>query len=238
MTQSAIAPLIPNLGGLNEAMAGAQSIIFTAADRQIIKEIAGEINESRSFKEIFFKKDITHKVENEQTTVKPEQEIRAFENQRDKQQRPDRSPDNIPNEQVEISSNTDSFQPEELDENISPEKVETQTRIKINQETAAIIQELNLDPAELHDKFALEQQDLHNLVYRIKEMHFKRLMSTSRKEFEELTEKIRKETLAAGRPEAREWLEAQLDTLTQDAAEYKSKLKKSMESVGLCGSEE
>jgi len=229
---------MPNLGGLNEAMAGAQSITFTAADRQIIKEIAGEVDKSRSFKEIFFKKDITHKVENEQTTVKPQQEIRAFENQRDKQQRLDNHPDKNPNENVEISSNTDNFQPAELDENISPEKAETQTGTRMNQETAAIIKELNLDPTELHDKFVLEQQDLHNLVYRIKERHFKRLMSTSLKEFEKLTEEIRKETLAAGRPEAREWLESQLDSLTRDAEEYRSKLKKSMQSVGLCGSEE
>lgn len=151
-----------------------------------------------------------------------------------------------PKEHVEISNGAAEEviippavirKPAEAPVKVDLEKVEVAGKAEMRKETAALIKELNLDPAELYDKFALEQQDLHNLVYRIKELHLNRLLSTTRGEFEELTEEIKKETLAAGRPEAHEWLESQLDKLTRDATEYKSKLKKSMRAVGLYESE-
>jgi hypothetical protein len=114
---------------------------------------------------------------------------------------------------------------------VSLETVEVNKENNIHHETAAIIRELNLDPAELYDKFALEQSELYTLVYKIKELHLKRLLSTERQEFESLSAEIKQETLAAGRPEARSWLESQLNGLTREAAEYKLKLVKSLQSM-------
>lgn len=241
MAQQVIAPVIPNAGPLSEAIAGSQAVTFTATDRKIIEEKGGTIDRARSFKEVFFKKDVTHKVENEESTVRHEQDLRSLEGRRrEHHQMLKNSPMTAPREHVEISNGTAEEviippavirKPAETPVKVDLEKVEVPAKTEMRKETAALIKELNLDPAELYDKFALEQQDLHNLVYRIKELHLKRLLSTTRGEFEELTEEIKKETLAAGRPEANEWLESQLDALTRGAAEYKLKLIKSLQSM-------
>ena len=104
---------------------------------------------------------------------------------------------------------------------------------QINIETAKLAKELNLDAGEMFDKFALDQEALHGLIYKIKELHLKRLFSGTSEEFETLTKEIKQETIASGRPEAREWLSTQLDGLTKEAAEYKLKLLKSLDSIGL-----
>jgi len=106
-------------------------------------------------------------------------------------------------------------------------------KLALHKETAAIAKELNLNPSEILDKFALEQKDLHSLIYRIRELHLKRLLCDRREEFESLSDLIKKDTLAAGKPEARKWLEAQLDQLTRGAAEYKLKFLRSLQSMGL-----
>ena len=232
-----IVPILPNAGLLNEAMAGAQSVTFTATDRQIIKDITGEdeIDRNRSFSELFFKRELTPKVENEETTVKPEQDVKALEGRwREHRSMLKHSSIAVPREHVEIS--------EEIPEKviISPTVEEPTTqktvggeKVELHKETAAIAEELNLNPADIIGKFALEQKELHVLICRIKELHLKRLLCSDQKEFDRLTETIRKETLAAGRAEARPWLESQLDQLTQSAAEYKLNLQESLQSMGL-----
>ena len=50
-------------------------------------------------------------------------------------------------------------------------------------------------------------------------------------EFEELTAAIEKHTLSSAKAEAKNWLKAQLDKLTLDAANYKLNLVKSLQSL-------
>jgi hypothetical protein len=92
----------------------------------------------------------------------------------------------------------------------------------------ALAKELNLSPVEIFDKFLVEQKELHSLISRIKELHLKRLLTNSTKEFKKLSELIRKETLASARPEARAWVEEQLEKLTHSALEYKQRLSQSL----------
>ncbi|MEE8637937.1 MAG: hypothetical protein V3T21_02720, partial [Candidatus Margulisiibacteriota bacterium] len=68
-------------------------------------------------------------------------------------------------------------------------------------------------------------------VSRIKEHHLKRLLSETKEEFEAISEEIKKETLASAKPEAKAWIEAQLDKLTLEAAEYKLNLIKSLQKM-------
>lgn len=243
MAQQLIAPIVPNVSPQGEAIAGSSAVIFTASDRQIIKERAGEIERGKSFKEIFFKREITPKVENEQSTVKPEQDLKALENRRREHRRMlKHSPLTLPQEHVEITEQTpeELLQPTTLEHTnetvlITPsyEKVELGNKQEFSHKTEAILKELNLNPNELYNKLSLEQEELHSLVYRIKELHLKRLLSTSPKEFEKLTEEIKNSTLASAKPEAREWLTQQLDQLTRRAAEYKINLIKSLQSIHL-----
>jgi hypothetical protein len=238
-----IAPLIPVLSPQAEAMAGSQALIFTATDRQIIKERSGEINHHRSFKEIFAK-DLTPRVENEESTVKPEQDLKLLESRRREHQHILKHSSVIaPKEQVEILQGEVSAQM--LQESLSASAViikeqppEVNLESKIAQKTATIAKELNLNPAEIFDKFFLEQEALYNLIYRIKELHLKRLLTTNHEEFIKVSEEIKKETLAKAHPQARQWLEEQLDKLTADAIDYKASLKKSMRAIGLCESGE
>ncbi|MBI5078608.1 hypothetical protein HZB08_01110, partial [Candidatus Saganbacteria bacterium] len=89
MAEPIITPVIPNLSLQAEAVAGSSSAIFTATDRQIIQELAGEIRRDRSFKEVFFSKELTPKVENEQSTVRPGQDavVKAIESRQKEHRR-------------------------------------------------------------------------------------------------------------------------------------------------------
>lgn len=234
MAQQVIAPIVPNLGRLEEAIAGSSSIVFTSTDRKIIKERAGEVDRARSFGEIFKEQTITPKVENEETTVKSEQDIKALESRyRDHQRMLENSPIAQPKDKIEVSDEPAVIPPPnmlklgEAKPEISPEKAE------ISQKTAAIAQELKLDPKEITTKFTLENEDLYSLVYRIKEHHLERILTNNRRDFMKMTEIIKKETLAAAKPEAKEWLEGELNKLTVAAAEYKLKLLGSLKTMGL-----
>jgi hypothetical protein len=247
MAQQVIAPIIPNFGPQAEAIAGSQSVTFTATDRKVIEERGGTVDRAKSFKDIFFNRDTTQKVENEESTIRQEQDIKALESRRREHRTMlKHSPLAVPREHVEISNGKPEEnviippviirKPAETPKLVNLETVQVETKKEdrqLHQDTAKIIKELNFNPAEIFDKFALEQKELHGLIYRIKELHLKRLLSNTREEFEELSQIIKQETLAAGRPEAREWLEEQVDTLTKGAAEYKLKLLKSLESMGL-----
>ena len=226
-------PIVPNMGPQAEAMAGASAMIFTSTDREIIRERAGEIDRNRSFREIFSNREFTPKVENEQTTVNPEVNIATLESrQRDYKQIIRNSVLTVPREKVmltkteetQVKTATDMV---ETTSNEPPEK----PKAEIHPETAALVKQLNLDPHELFDKFRLEQDELHSLIYRIKELHLKRLLCGGQHEFEQLSNEIKKETLASGLPEAKGWLEDQLNKLTHESAEYKLKLLESLQAL-------
>jgi hypothetical protein len=252
------APIIPvNIGLQAEATAGNQAVSFTATDRKLIEERGGTVEKGSDFKALFMRRDFTSKVENEQTAVRQEQDITALESRkRDHEKMLKHSNVINPHDRAQISGeqapDPSAIIPAPIIRRVSSEPVLTslenvnlgQQKEKekekkedktpqISKETAKLAQELNLDPAQLYDKFALEQNELHSLIYKIKELHLKRLLSNTSEEFAAISEEIKKETLASGRAEAKEWLSSQLDGLTKGAAEYKLKLLKSLDSIGL-----
>lgn len=249
MAESFIAPVIPNIGLQESAAAGSQAVIFTATDRKIIEERTGELErtDKRSFIEVFARKPIAQKVENEQTTVKPHEDPKELEERYKEHQRILKySSVYVPRERVEITGKTpdtvtmqaDSAQvayqesaADNYEKPADPNKAAIQERAEMRQKAHAIAKELNLNPAEIFDKFALEQKELYSLIFRIRELHLKRLLTGSREEFEELTRAIKNETLAGARAEAQAWLESQLDALTRRAAEYKLNLIRSLQSL-------
>lgn len=239
MADQVLAPINPNLGPQAEAMSGAQGVIFTATDRQMIKERSGEVDPTKTFKEVFFKKDLTPKVENEQSTINPEMDLRAMESRRREHRRMLKySALSNPQEHVELS---DGAQEEEVI--ISPvavadpaptapvtpetaeEKTEASSKVETEQAASAAA------PAQAFDQIAEEQKKLESVVSKIKDLHFKRLLCTDLEEFERLTVEIKNETLAAERPEARSYLEPKIDRLTRITAEYKLKFVKSLKSM-------
>ncbi|MFH1386100.1 MAG: hypothetical protein ABIH50_00325, partial [bacterium] len=115
----------------------------------------------------------------------------------------------------------------ETPDNISINKKEEE----LKKETVVLAQELNLNSSDLTNKFALQQKDLHNLIFKIRELHLKRLLCATKQEFESITEEITKETLAGLKAEATEWMLSSLNNLTKSAAEYKLKLTDSMQSI-------
>jgi len=235
MAQSIIAPLIPNMSLQGEAVAGSSALIFTATDRKIIEERTGEINDrKRSFLDVLAHKPLTPEVENEETAVKEGINIKELEGRyRDHRQMLKHATLNTSREQVEISGKL----PDQLVEP-SPVPIEPGVRAsvteedkKVKEKTIAIAKELKLNASELFDKFDLEQRELFGLVSRIKEHHLKRLLSETQEEYKTYTEEIRKETISIAKPEAREWLEKELNRLTLESAAYKLKLLKSLQSM-------
>lgn len=233
MINQPVASIVPNIGNQAEAIAGSSAAIFTATDRKLIEEISGGINKTRTFREIFGKKPLTAEVENEETPTKVEQNVKEIESRYEEHKSMLKNAAvKAPKEQVSINSS-----PAEIpNSTLNPaETVSANTSPKENEgfhpEAAAIVQELKLNPAELFDKLSLEQNDLLSLVYRIKEIHLKRLLSETQKEFESLSNEIKKATLAASKPEARAWLKEQLDNLTLGSAKYKHRLLKSLQSL-------
>lgn len=235
MAQPGISPISPNPGNLESAIAASQAVVFTATDRKVIEERSGgEIRKSGSFLEAMFENQtITHKVENEQTTVHPprnttELASRIAENNHLMK----RSTILHVKERVDISGSDQELKlASDIQSEPPSEKIngsDSKPHSEIIAKTAAIAKELNLDPAELFDKFALEQSQLYSLVTKIKELHLKRLLSGNQLEFISLSEEIKLETLASAREEARDWLSRQLDGLTRVAAEYKLNLEKSL----------
>jgi hypothetical protein len=99
----------------------------------------------------------------------------------------------------------------------------------LKEKTISIAKELKLDPAEVFDKFSLEQQELYGLICRIKELHFKRLLSENQAEFETLSSTIQTETLNVSKPAAKNWVVEQLNKLTIDSVNYKIRLLESLQ---------
>lgn len=240
MVEQAITPIIPNMGGQEAAVAGSSAAIFTATDKKLIEELGGSVDRNRSFVDLLKNKPLTPEVENEETNVKPHQDIKELEGrQREHRQMLKHSTLSAPREHVEISNQLPDNYEKPKEVVFEPESqaaseivVQTSNEDKIvKQKTIAIVEELKLNPAEIFDKFALEQKDLHSLISRIKEHHLERLLSDTQSEFKNLSQKIKDETLSAAKAGSRTWLEAQLDKLCLDAAEYKLNLIKSLQKI-------
>ncbi|MFA5034924.1 MAG: hypothetical protein WC500_04005 [Candidatus Margulisiibacteriota bacterium] len=249
MAEQFINPIIPNIGSTGEAIAGNAGAVFTAADRKIIKERTGdEINPTRNFGEVFLNRNLTPKVENELTEVQPEENPKEIQSRkRDHERMLKHSPIAVARDIVQITNltpeerlmeETIDFAPSAEEEakvvavSSEEQKQAEQKRRQLRQETAKIANELFLNSADLFNQFELEQQELHSLVSRIKDHHLKRLLCTSREEFDNLTEQIRNETVHSAKPEAKAWIESQLKELTKSAAEYKLKLLHSLQDMG------
>lgn len=238
MAEQVLAPIIPNSGPLAEAAAGNQAVIFTASDRQVIKDRAGEIDPSKTFKEVFFKRDLTPKVENEQSTVNPEQDLRAMESRRREHRRMlKHSTITAPHDHLELSGEVEEetvvMTPPEVTigrpagrladaaDRLEPKAEVPATEVAVKPEA----------PAAEFDRISAEQSQLNNLLSRIKELHFKRLLCDNEVEFERISEEIKQATVAGGQPEAKTYLEAKVDAITRTTAEYKLKILQSLESI-------
>ncbi|MCU0641477.1 MAG: hypothetical protein MUC35_05255 [Candidatus Margulisbacteria bacterium] len=240
MAEPIINPVTP--GSMNEAIAGNQGAIFTATDKKVIEERGGTVEKGTDFKSLFMRGDITTKVENEQTTVQQEEDIKELESRLKAHNRMlKRSNIIAPKDSASIGGptpETAAIIPTPIVRKANPEAVlESLESVALSRETAKMAKELNLDAAELQDKLALSEEELHALVYKIKELHLQRLLTTGQDEFNALTAEIKKETLAASRPEAAAWLSEQLDKLTDDTRVYKQKLDRSIKSIGLTQAE-
>jgi len=224
-----------NTGSQAEAMAGAQALTFTATDRKVIAERSGgEINKTKSFKEIFADKPLSPKVENELTSVEPQMDVTEIEGKLKEHQKMLKNSPIISHRDKVIITNVSPDQAEIRGE----EKSEDNETVpaapadpKLHQETLAIARELNLDPTQLFAKLELEQKELHSLIIKIRDLHLKRLLCANRQDFAALSAEIEKETLASARPEARAWFQEQLKELKKSAAEYKLNLVKSLHSM-------
>jgi len=243
MAEQVIAPIIPNPGTAAEAAAGNQGVVFTAADRQVIKERAGEVDTTRPFKEIFFKGDFTQKVENEQSTINPEMDLRAMESRRKEHKRILRySAVTAPQEHVEISGEARTeapvIHPPEVDlsaEATAPlppdlvyeDKPATAAAVTPVVETGADQEKRTA----AYDQTAEEQKTLNSIVSRIQELNFKRVLCDNEADFEKLSVEIKEITLSGSQPEARVYLEAKVDLITRTTAEYNLGVMQSLESM-------
>lgn len=233
MAEQAVAPVVPNMGGQEAAIAGSQAIVFTATDRKIIEERGGKIDKARSFLDVLKDKPLTPKVENEQTDVRPETDLKALEGRKREHKRMlKHSPLHVPQEKVEINNKL----PDEYEESNAPvlepaatkqERTEQKPTATSGKKTA------KPDPGKVFDNLSAEQNKMHSLKSRVKNYHLKRLLTNDEVEFQTLSEQIRAEALAAGKPEAKKFFAARLDKITLGTAQYKLNLLTSLEEMHL-----
>lgn len=232
MSEPHINPL--NINPQSEAVAGNSGAIFTAADRKIIKEIAGEPNPRKSFKDILKTKPLTPKIDNDKLGPNPDKDIRVARNQyneyhqniKDKQEK-------IPKAKAKPTPamKQDEYEEQKQQQKQPQAKKQSQPQKEVHHETAAMAKELKLEPTALLDSFALEQKELFSLISKIRELHLKRLLTEQQAEFGQLTAKIKKQTLAAAKPGSKDWIANQLDKLTREAAEYKLGILKTLQAM-------
>ncbi len=240
MAEQVIAPIIPNPGSQAEAAAGNQGVVFTAADRQVIKERSGEVDTTRPFKEIFFKGDFTQKVENEQSTINPEMDLRAMESRRKEHKRILRySAVTAPQEHVEITGEARAeapvINPPEVD--LSQEAMAPVPPDMTYENKPVTLPEPAPDTAAQETQAAAlaqvaeEQTALSGIVSKIQDLIFKRILSDNEETFGKLTAEIKEMMLAGSKPEVRDSLAAKVDLITKETAEYKLKLLQALETI-------
>jgi hypothetical protein len=245
MVEQAVAQVIPNLGGQEAAVAGSQAVVFTATDRKLIEERGGRIDRNHSFLDVLKDRPLTPEVENEQTNIKPEIDLKELEGRkREHRQMLKHSPLYTVEEKVEIKNELPDNYEESQPLKPEPEtavlsqnaKIET-PRIeekKVKVKTVVAPENSKSDnPAQALNKLLQEQEQMHSVKSRVKEYHLKRLLTDNEREFRELSDAIRNESLAAVKPAGRAWLEAQLEKITLGAAQYKLRLLKSLQTMEL-----
>ncbi|MEE8638702.1 MAG: hypothetical protein V3T21_06670, partial [Candidatus Margulisiibacteriota bacterium] len=146
MAGQPIAPIIPNMGGQEAAVAGSSAVIFTATDKKVIEERSGRIDRNQSFIDVLKNRPLTPEVENEETNVKPQQDVRELEGRhREHQRMLKHSPLYTPREQVEIT-------------NELPDNYEEASTIVVEPETPTLSRERkNKTPAQKKDAKAHEE---------------------------------------------------------------------------------
>ena len=238
MEQPIIQPIIPTMGTVEAASAANSAAIFTASDRKIIEERGGgEVARNRTFLDVFKDKPLMAKVENEQTSVKPETDTKEIESRQRSYRGIIKNSALIPppQERVEITGRLpDTYEEETPAAPLKLSEEENEPTAKtLTGEAAAVARELNFNPAEIFDKFSIEQAELTGLIFRIKDLHLKRLLTEDEKEFTSLSQLIKEESLHNVKPEARPWFESQLDQLTAGAVKYKLGILNSLQVMAL-----
>ncbi|MFH1541756.1 MAG: hypothetical protein ABIE84_01555 [bacterium] len=239
MAENPINPIIPGQNYQAEAVAGNSAAIFSATDKEIIEKRSGKVDERNSFLDVLKNKPLMADVENEASTIPPETNIPDIQNRiKFSRRKLKHASFASPRDRLEITNTLPDDYAAAVDERPTsdepiasapaPAKPEDKAN-KMSEKTAEIVRDLNLNPNEVYNKFSLEQDKLHGLVTRIKELHLKRLFSETEAQFQQYTEAIKQETFASTRDEAKDWLESQLNKLTMHAAKYKLKLLESME---------
>ncbi|MFH1826321.1 MAG: hypothetical protein ABH823_03395 [bacterium] len=241
MTAEGPGAINPNFGGQEGAMAAASGMVFTAADRKIIEERGGNDGDRvTKFLDAFKDKPLNATVENQETTVHAKKPIQDLVNRVDDHRAMlKHSTQYTPREKVEIKNKTPDDYKKEQQEADEKQKEKDQQQDQPNKKPAkqvsekieAIAKELKLDAAEIMDKLTLNEEELHALISHIKELHLKRLFTEHEAEFANLSGTIKSKTLASAKPDAKDWLQAQLNKLTMTAAEYKINLLQSLQSM-------
>ena len=229
--------MIPIIGNTEMAGAANSAVIFTASDKKIIEERGGEVDRNRTFLDVFKEKPLMAKVENEQTGIKPETDTKDIESRQKSYRAIIKNSALIPppHERVEITGRLpDTYEEENTAVPLPAEEkgtVTTKSAKALTAEAAAVARELNLNPADIFDKFSLEQEELTSLIYRIKDLHLKRLLTEDEKEFADLSRLIKEESLHNVKLEARPWFESQLEQLTTGAVKYKLGILDSLQAM-------
>ena len=225
--------LNPNMGSTAEAMSGNSAMIFTAADRKILEERGVNLEKKISFKEAIMqnKDQLVAIVENEQTPIQPQ--VNVSEIQKRREWHKDMIEKSPYAKHKDKGQNTQEEGTEEQADSQSPVTFQPPPNEakKIDEKTIALAAELKLDAKALMEVFALDDEELHKLILRIKNLHLQRLLSEDPKKFETLTHNIKDESLTHTKPEAKDWMTEKLKELTQEAAKYKVGFLKSMQAM-------
>lgn len=219
-------------------MATTSGIIYNAADRGLVKDQINEVNR-RTIKEIFDQQNIAPKVENQATPVRAQQIVTGIDTAQNQTYLLDFfakffKPSTRKNKLKEKldAKEAKKVKEEEKDTVSAPQPpTSSMEEAEVHPETAALAKDLNLDLEEIAKKFKLSPEELHALIFRIRELHLKRLLCQSYSEFEQLSNEILNYTLMAAKPGAQSWLTEQMNNLTRETAEYKIKLMKSLQAL-------
>jgi hypothetical protein len=232
-------PVIPRVGPQNDAMVTSQAVIYSATDRGQVKDQVNEVNR-RAIKEIFDQKNVSPKVENPATPITAQQIVTGIDTAQNQTYlldlfskffKPQAKKSKL-KEQLDVKESKKGKEEEEKAVAAAPQPpTGSMEEVEVHPETAALAKELNLDLEEIAKKFKLSPEELHALIFRIRELHLKRLLCQNYSEFEQLSNEILHYTIMAAKPGAQSWLTEQMNRLTQDTAEYKIKLLQSLQAL-------
>lgn len=218
-----IRPVIVNMNATEQAIAGSSEAILTAADRDVIKRRSGELDTAKGFtdvvKEMFDKSRTVDRVE---TGEKEKVEQENFETRIKLEKRMIRT-----------------APPYEAKEEPPPPISIADLHVK---EKKNIIDELEktlragVVHKSVHDEDAKKGEWFASVLL-LKKLHLKRILCSSKKEFFALSRQIEKQTLKARKlglsisAEGVNFVEARLENMALETANYKLKLLQSMQEM-------